>query len=201
MGMSLNLNQSLSLQLSQGQILAQQLSLLQRLSRRLHGDDETYSPKGTCTHCERRLTPAEIIRGFSRSLTDTTTKCPRCKKRFQPILRAVSVASSVEIPFYCKGQTVAKLTAAMASLNPDEFRRSQTAIYRSAMFHFGSLTAAFRECGIRYKHEPKIPAAEKKIRSYLGRLPDSVIASHSGLSVKKVRALRESLNIGPYSRN
>jgi len=103
------LSQRLEQKLSQKHALSLRLSLVQRLARRIRGKEEDYRPKGTCPSCSRRLSPAEIVLGFNRNPIDTTTKCPKCKHRFQPMLFAGHTGSSIEMPFYCPIQTLGML--------------------------------------------------------------------------------------------
>jgi len=198
--MSLRLTQSLSQTLSPLQLLSQRLSLEQRLLRRVHGADEVYRPAGTCSNCSRRLTPAEIIRGFNRNANDFTTKCPKCKKRFAPQLVAASSVARVEMPFYCAMQTTGMLTAELASVALMEFKKTYASIYRSAVYHFGSLKAAFEKVGLTYSQEPKVSSWQKKIMSFLGKLPDQIIASTANVPLREVRALRKERRIEPYRR-
>ena len=197
------LSQRLEQKLAHKQALTLRLSLVQRLARKIRGAEEDYRPKGTCPKCDRRLTPAEIVLGFNRNPTDVTTKCPRCKHRFAPILFAARLAgaSSVEMPFYCPTQTLAMLKPEMASVAFDEFKKEYTAIYRSAAYHFGSLKAAFAKINLTYKLEPRISAWQKKVLSFLGKLPDAVIASNARTTVRAVRKLRKEKGIGPYRRS
>jgi hypothetical protein len=192
--------QSLEQRLDQKQALSLRLALEQKLVRRVHGSDEVYRPKGTCPNCDHRLTPAEIVLGFNRDPNDFTTKCPKCKKRFQPTLYATSVASSIQMPFYCPTQTLGMLKPEMVTVAFDEFKSQFTAIYRSATYHFGSLKVAFERVSLSYKSEPQVSSWQKKVMSFLGKLPDGVIASTARVSVREVRTLRKERGIGAYSR-
>lgn len=204
MGMSLSLRpsltQELSQQLSQEQRLTLRLSLVQKLALRLHGKEDAYRPKGTCPNCLRRLTPAEIMLGFNHDPNDLTTKCPKCKHRFAPILVATGKASTIEMPFYCRIQTLEMLKHDMVGMLLAEFKSAYASIYRSALYHFGSLKAAFEQIGLRYTQEPRISAWQKKVLSFLGKLPDAVIANNANVSVREVRKLRKEKGIDPYRR-
>ncbi len=202
LGLSLSHSQTLSqdIELSQKQILGQTLGLTQKLVQRLRGIDEVYRPKGDCPRCERKLTPAEIVLGFNRDPNDFTTKCPRCNHRFAPILISRSIASSIQVPFFCRAQLLAQLQTEMTDLSVDEFKKSQPAIYRSATYHFGSLKTAFAEIGMKYNREPKVDKWQKKVLLFLGKLPDSLIASNANVSVGAVRKLRREKNIDAYRR-
>lgn len=194
------LSQRLEQKLEQKHALALRLSLVQRLARKLRGSDEDYRPKGTCPHCDRRLTPTEIVLWFNRNPNDLTTKCPRCKHRFQPILFAASAASSIQMPFYCPTQTLSMLRPEMVTVAFKEFKKVNAAIYRSAAYHFGSLKKAFEKVGMTYDLEPKVSSWQKKVLSFLGKLPDPVIASNANVPVREVRRLRKEKGIWPYRR-
>lgn len=202
MGMSLSLSPRLTqtLELSQGQRLTLRLSMVQRLALRLHGEEDSYRPKGTCPHCFRRLTPAEIMLGFNRNPNDLTTKCPRCKERFTPILIATGKASTIEVPFYCALQTLEMLKHDMVGTLLAEFKSTHASIYRSAIYHFGSLKAAFGRIGLKYTQEPRVNSWRKKVLSFLGKLPDAVIASNAHVSLRAIRKLRREKGISPYRR-
>lgn len=201
-GMSMSMSQSMSLEqfLSPMQLLSHQLSLEAKLARRIHGDDEVYRPKGTCPHCEKQLKPAEIVKGFNRNPQDFTTRCPGCKRRFAPILVSSRSIGSIEIPFYCALQTLGMLKPEMIDIQFEEFKRRMPTIYRSAFYHFGSLKAAFSRIKLSYKHEPRVSSWQKKVFSFLGRLPDKTIASSANVSVSEVRKLRKEKGVSPYRR-
>ncbi|OHA40524.1 MAG: hypothetical protein A3G59_01975 [Candidatus Taylorbacteria bacterium RIFCSPLOWO2_12_FULL_47_20] len=203
MGMSLSfsLAPQLTQRLEHKQVLAQQLSLSQKLALQIHGELEVYKPKGACPSCSRRLTPAEIVMGFNRNPDDYTTKCPKCKQRFEP--RLVSSSSdwgSIEIPFFCQAQTLARLTSELAGVEIAVLKTTYAAIYRSAMYHFGSLKAAFKRVGLKYNLEPRVTSWQKKVYRFLGKLPDSLIASTANVSVREVRKLRQERNVAAYRR-
>ena len=204
-GLSLRQEPQLSTRLEQRlahkQALTLRLSLVHKLARKVRGEED-YRPKGTCPKCDRHLTPAEIVLGFNRNPNDVTTKCPKCKHRFEPILYAASHAgaSSIQMPFYCPTQTLAMLKPEMTTVTFDEFKKTYTAIYRSAAYHFGSLKTAFAKINLIYKLEPRISAWKKKVLSFLGKLPDAVIASNVNASVREVRKLRKEKGIGAYRR-
>ena len=81
LGMSLTLAQKLdqSLKLSHSQTLSLRLDLLEQLrGLRLY-------PRTQWPLCEGRLTFEQLLKGFRNDPQDTTSKCPHCKKRFQPM--------------------------------------------------------------------------------------------------------------------
>ena len=196
------LSQSLdqSHRLDQRNSLALRLTLTQRLVRRINGDGCDYKPQGTCPSCQHRLTPSEIIRGFNRNPADYTTKCPKCSHRFQPIMVSRGVASVAQVPFLCPSQTLAILQPEMLGLSPELFRIRNPRVYHSALYHFGSLTGAFAKIKLKYRGELKISSWQKKVLSYLGKLPDPIIASAARVSVREVRKLRKEKEIAPYQR-
>jgi hypothetical protein len=63
-----------------------------------------------------------------------------------------------------------------------------TAYGRSALVHFGSLSAAFAKVGIEYTAEAeKRKGWQDRIATFLGRVPDTLIAEVVGVSVTTVR--------------
>src|SRR3989344_6214138 len=91
MGHSPRLGQSLNL----GQRLEQRLTMKQTLAmrQRMFGTyisflravrGEQYQPHGDCPRCNKKLSLVEIMKGFRNDATDYTTKCPKCKTRFEP---------------------------------------------------------------------------------------------------------------------
>lgn len=141
------------------------------------------------------MNPSEIMRGFRDDPNDYTTCCPKCRYRFAPVLKAASLVSSVEVPFLCPAQTKVQLTADKAEIAFVDFRQHYAGVYRSAMMHFGSLTAAFKLNGIRYLLEPKVEKWQQKVTRFLGRLSDAAIARAANVSVKAVRKLRRAEGI------
>jgi hypothetical protein len=188
------------LRLEARQALSLRLSLQQQLHRRLFGSDEVYKPYGICPSCGFRLKPVDIIRGFTRNPEDITTKCPRCKKRFLPILCGGNSAARIEVPFYCAAQTQARLIPEMANFSPSFLRSQEAAIYRSAMYHFGSLKAGFALNGIAYTKEPRLSTWQTKVLKFLGRLPDKLIADTARVGLRQVRKLRQEKHIPAYRR-
>ncbi len=200
MSLGLSLSHSLTLTQSVGLTLGQKLSLTQKLHRRFCGPEDDYRPDGDCPHCGRKLTPAEIVKGFNRNPDDYTTKCPRCKNRFAPRLLQKSAISSAQVAFYCPSQTLAHLTAEKTTVPVEEFRTTFAAVYQSALYHFGSLKAAFARVGQKYSLEPKVSAWQKKVYSFLGRLPDRIVADQARVSIREVRALRRARGVPAYCR-
>jgi len=89
----------------------------------------------------------------------------------------------------------------MLNLNTEEFRKQYPALYHSATYHFGSLKKAFAEAGLKYCFsEPKHPKWENKVKPFLGRMPDTIIASAVGVTKSKIRKLRQRLDIKAYNR-
>lgn len=145
----------------------QALSLRLDLLRSVRGDH--YMPRAECPRCEHRLKDLEIIKGFRTDPTDTTTKCPSCDNRFQPYLVCHPVTGMrIEVAFYCPNQALAQLKG-FEGMSPEEIEKSNTAAYRSALFHFGSLVNAFHRTGIKYTLEPVVPEWQRKV-AFLGTL-------------------------------
>lgn len=195
MGMGMSMGQHLEARMEQrittAQRLDQQLSVRLELLEALHG--ERYHPVGDCPQCNRKLTKVEILKGFNDSPTDFTTRCTGCGHRFQPKLIHSTALSRAELPFFCPGQTLYQLRG-KETVPAEELQRTAPAIYRSAMVHFGSLAAAFSRNGVTYALE-KIEHWKAKVRGFLGKLTDKLIAECVGAPAKEVRAYRRELQI------
>lgn len=201
MSMSLRLRQTqslaLSLRLTHAQKLLVQSKLLSiRLELLAALRDEQYKPEGECPKCGREMTPLEIIRGFNSDPRDYTTACSGCGFRFEPRLVCSGVGSKITIPFFCAAQTLDQLPG-LENLSPEQFRKDHPAVYHSAIFHYGGLHMAFNKVGLTYPFE-SISDWQAKIKSFLGLLPDTVIAECVEKPVTAIRALRRQLGVGRY---
>ncbi len=177
----------------QSQMLSLRLELVAALRGDPSGNTGSYRPMAHCNKCGRDLTPLEIIKGFNTDPNDFTTQCSGCKTRFNPKLVWRDTAGSVEIPFYCNMQTQAQLRG-LEVLSPVDFQRQQPALYHSAVVHNGTLKAAFARLDIAYDFvEITDPAV--KIKPFLGRLPDTIIAEVSGVKLGTIRRLRKKHGI------
>lgn len=174
--------------------IATRLALIQEL----RGDE--YKPKGDCPNCGRVLTPAEIIRGFNNDPQDYTTRCPKCRCRFVSYLMSTSRSGigRAEMRFYCAVQTLDQLRG-KEKLSPRELLNKHAAIYHSAIVHFGSIKNAFKKNGVAYRHEEGIDGWKDKIQSFLGRMPDTVIADCVDKPVGIIRKMRKELGISRYT--
>lgn len=170
------------------------VSLRIQLLEALHG--KKFKPEADCPKCHHELTPVEILSGFLDDATDISTECPKCKHRFNPKLAIHDHASSVEMPFYCALQ-VQEMLDDKSEMEADALMKEHSAIFHSALFHFGNIATAFESVGIEYKHDP-VTNWEVKIHSFLGKLPDTQIAAAIHQSVYAVRKLRNSKKIPPY---
>ena len=191
MGMGCRLEMRLSQRLKQEHRLAQSLSLRTKLLDAVRG--EKYNPKAVCPECSRKLSAADIVKGFRNDPTDITTCCPKCKHRFEAKLVCDVLGGRIEVPFLCKQQTMAALPA--NSVTPEDISRNHPAVYRSAIFHFGSLKKAYAEAGMDYPHVDKAADWADKVMNFLGLVPDGMIASVAGVSVYKVKKLRRDIGI------
>lgn len=204
MGMGLSLRQNLSLRQTQRLQLTQEqrLDLSQHLVGlrldlvgRIH--DEQYIPQGKCTACGHKMKLAEILQGFRDDPNDVTTECTACHHRFNPKLIAHGrYGSKTILPFYCSEQTLARLDA---NLDPATYKKDHPAIYRSVLFHFGSLRQAFASQDREYPFDESFEWREK-IEPFLGRLSDAEIARCANVSVGKIRYLRLKLGISAFSK-
>ena len=198
MSLEQHLDVKLDQRLTQEQKLLVQdqiLGLRLRLIGKIHG--ETYKPHAVCPQCSRQLTPLQIIKGFKRNVNDYTTRCPRCHNRFEPEIICKSASHSTTLQFFCPAQTVGQLHG-KDKLSPSEIQKNYPAIYQSAIAHFGGLTQAFKEIGISYMFTEPVIKWEKKVKQFLGLLPDSVIARLVQVKYIEVRKLRIRLNISRY---
>lgn len=200
-GLGHSLQQSVSqrqvLSLEQRQYLKVQLFCLQlELVGVLR--DEKYEPRAQCSRCERQLTAVEILGGFLDDPTDFTTECPVCHHRFRPMLISFSDASQIELQFFCESQVLAMLPQ-FSELSPEQLSREQSAIYRSAIIHHGSLRQAFGKIDIDYQHET-IHGWQNVVMPFLGKLQDTTIAGAAGITVAAVRYLRRKHGIDRFSQ-
>lgn len=159
--------------------------------------DERYEPKATCPKCNRAMTAIEIVRGFNRDPNDYTTCCSACGHRFEPSLVCFGHGSSLTLPFFCAAQTLDQLPG-KENTPPAQFEKQYPAIYRSAIFHHGGIRQAFAKVGLVYPFED-IADWKAKIRPFLGRLPDTVIAECVDKSVSIIRKMRRDMGVGRYT--
>ena len=194
MGMGLSLRQGLTLsqklRLHQSNVLSLRLALIQVLR------EEEYKPEAVCPDCGASLELVDILSGFNQDPDDFTTRCPKCKRRFQPKLVCKGQYGSVETLFFCAAQTLDKLPG-KEDLDANAFLKTNAALYRSAIFHFGSITNAFRKVGRQYQHED-LTGWREKVVPFLGRLSDVTISHHVNASADSIGKLRRKLNIPPY---
>jgi hypothetical protein len=178
--------------------LRQDLDVRADLLRDLHGRG-TFVPHGRCKYCDYTLTIAEIVKGFLDDPNDYTTECPKCNRRFAPIMRTGDVGVSwIEQPFYCGVQTLSQLEQ-LGVRSPEVLMREHPAIYDSALFHFGTIAAAYKRNGKEYDFDP-LPGWNEKIIPYLGKAPDTVLAECVGQGVRTIRRMRSDREIPPYRR-
>jgi hypothetical protein len=187
---SLRLSQAQRIKV-QGHIFALRMALVQELR------GERYEPRATCPSCSRKLTPMEIIRGFNQDPNDFTTCCSACGHRFEPMLVCFGDGPQIELPFYCDCQTLAQLQG-KETLQPEQFAREHPAIYRSAIVHHGGIRRAFEKVGIQYAFE-EVSDWRNKIRPFLGRLPDTIVAECVDMSVVTIRTIRRKLGVPRYT--
>lgn len=165
----MSLAQRLELRLKQEPTLQQKLRLeakILNLRLQLIGKvhDEEYQPHATCPQCDKKLTPLQIIKGFKRDENDYTTKCPRCRHRFEPKIICTRATGATTLQFFCSSQTLGQLHG-KEKLSPAEIQKDFPALYQSALAHFGGLTQAFQKNGVNYGFpEPTIPQWEKKVK-------------------------------------
>ncbi len=164
--------------------------------------DERYeAEKISCEKCHHVMTKEDILQGFLDSPTDYTTGCPDCGYRF--LVNLVS-SNQVYLQFLCPAQTLYSLNDLNSNdlyrRSPKFISKSYPSVYRSALYHFGSLNNAFEKLGKKYSYSP-IHTWDVKVIPYLGNLPDARIAELIKVQVWKVRKLRVSLNIKRYLKS
>lgn len=182
------------LTIAQSHRLNQKVDLRLKLLQKLH--DEEYKIEGQCPQCNYKSTPAEIILGFSESVHDFTTRCPKCETRFDPSLQMIGAHGvKTTLPFYCGDQALYMLKG-LEVMPPDKYLENNktVAMYRSLMVHYGSLKNAFREIYIEYSFE-EVPVWKSKVRTFLGIMPDKEIAELCNVTVDEVIEYRESKGI------
>lgn len=192
----LRLTQTLSLTAEQRLVVEAKLlqirsDLLQAMRK------EKYSPTAKCPHCGHELIAIEIMQGFNDNVNDFTTGCSLCGTRFQPKMNFKDAVASIELPFYCPAQTLDRI-ASFWVLTPDEVCRKDNGLYRSAIFHFGTLKSAFSRISIDYSFD-EITEWKKKVKPFLGKIHDTVIADYCGVGIEDVRKLRKELKVRAYS--
>lgn len=157
-----------------------------------------YEPTGVCPNCSRKLTPLEIITGFNDDPHDFTTLCTGCGKRFKAKLKHYSNLSDAELPFYCSTQALEQLKE-LKYFDPNVLQREHPAIYHSTIVHYGTLRNAFEKVDITYQFD-EVVDWKTKVTSFLGRLPDKVIAEIVSVTPSTVSALRRKHGITRYTR-
>lgn len=185
--------QTLKASLSQGLLLTMRIEILDTLfpGGRFH-------PRGKCPGCEHQMDEVEILKGFSADPYDTTTKCPKCSRRFEPRLVAGGMASTIELPFYCESQTVQKLRE-LGPLAFEVIEREHPAVLASARFYWGCLRTGFGKANIRYDLDPPL-TWQDKVKGFLGKCPDTLIAEVCSVSADSVRRLRNKHKIPAYRK-
>lgn len=172
-------------------LIATRLALI----KEVHGSK--FTPTALCPKCTKSLSAAEIIKGFLPDPNDVTTQCTRCQTRFTPTLLSGDFRSSIETPFYCASQSLARITGDMTKLTPSELRTRDMGLYHSLIFHFGTLSSAFAQANLVYPHAEQLDWKDK-VLNYLGFLPDRDIASAVGVKPAEITRFRKERKIGAY---
>jgi DNA-directed RNA polymerase subunit M/transcription elongation factor TFIIS len=209
MGFSFRLEPSFHQEQKQEQKQEQEQTLELRQTHRLYQDiairiqiiaairpGEPSDPEGDCPKCGHKMSVEEILRGFLENEFDTTTKCPQCHHRFQPLLVSRSLASTVSVPFFCGMQTLGRLRD-LSQCPFDELSREHQQIVASARFHFGTVTKAYQKLGITYVGEPALSWRDK-VKPFLGQCSDALIAELCNVSPSTIRRYRVSLGVATY---
>jgi transposase-like protein len=156
-----------------------------------------YYPENSCPTCHRVLKLSEILKGYSDDPKDLRTTCPKCKDRFVAKLRS----DAAELRWYCPNQALSALQedGNREMMKPEEILRWNASVYHSLLTHFGSVTNAFKKLGVTYTHG-EVPNWHSRVRPFLGKLPDTVIAETVGVSRNIINALRKSFGINAFNR-
>lgn len=161
---------------------------------------ERYEPQPLlCKKCRHTLTALEILKGFSSDPLDTTTACPKCGTRNQPLLGYRTDAGSVTIEMLCAAQTLHALKG-WDILSPKAIESHDPSAYKSAVYHFGGLAQAFKEIGVKYTEE-SFDGWLEKVAEFLGKLPDTKIAQAINKPASFVRKLRHKLGIKRFRKS
>ncbi len=188
----------LSLRLSHAtQMLVQSLLLAIRLELIAVLRGERYEPKAECPKCSREMTPIEIVRGFNQDPRDYTTACSACGHRFAPDLVCSGVGTKIILPFFCAAQTLDQLPG-LENMPPVQLKKEQPSVYHSAVFHHGGVHQAFAKVGLTYSFED-IDEWQVKVRPFLGRIPDTIIAECVEKPVSTIRKMRRDLGVSRYT--
>ncbi len=198
MSMEMMMGPRLEQHQTQEQKEVQRMEMRMHLAQILRG--EQINPEAICPQCNHRLTPEEILAGFTRDPNDFTTQCPQtdCKRRFEAqLVWARGAGTRAEVTFLCPSQALEQLKG-RDQLSPETIMQNHGQVYRSALVHFGSLKAAFKENGVDYLFD-EIDGWKSKIEPFLGSMPDTIIAECCGVSVDRIRRLRTKLCIRPFN--
>ncbi len=181
-----------SMEMRQDHLLTLRLMLVQIIR------NEEYEPLGVCPRCGHKLSLREILEGFNDDPADFDTTCSFCEERFRALLRCRTPSGYMELDFICPQQVLANLEGKEGFL-PGHILRTNTSVYYSALIHFGTLGAAFKDLGKKYPFQEMKPW-KNKVASFLGRLPDTEIADIVGVSSQTVGRLRKKIGIPRFSK-
>ncbi len=154
-----------------------------------------YDPSMNCPTCKRHLTMLEVLKGYTNDPLDLRTTCPKCETRFEATLRS----GGTELVWYCPDQALHALRG-NHGMSQKEILEWSPAVYHSALIHFGTISNAFKQLEVEYKHE-EVTDWHGKVQPFLGKMPDTTIAEVVGTSAKKIGSLRRSLGIDPFRRS
>ena len=198
-------NQELALkqELKQAQKQAAVLTMITEILQSLRGFN--FTPQATCANCAHQFTRAQILWGFMDDDTDARVQCPRCNSTNNGaiLVDQAHEYAKLEVPFYCYRQVVYffKQHPELANLPPQTIEKRHPAYAASAMIHFGNYATLFRnkELDLPYAFG-EIASWEHKVKQFLGKVPDEIIAKCVGVSKKVVAKRREDLKIPAYQQ-
>ena len=158
---------------------------------------EKYKVEEECNHCHKKMSPAQILHGFLSDVNDFTTVCIYCKRRFETnIFCTDRFGNKKYVPLLCQAQCLHKLKK-IGVISPDDFENvtgEDVGVYRSLIFHFGSLHTAYKQINVKYDFPPP-PDWKEKSLPFLGKIEDQHIADVMGVTKKEVMEYRKSKNI------
>lgn len=170
-------------------------------------NDETYLPWATCGDqgstpgCGHSFSLLDIMRGFTNDPADRTTKCPKCGRRQNAILRRTSDHSAAEIPFWCSHQTVVRLRD-YGPMSLADLQHKDAGTFHSAVVHFGSIANAYKQAGFSdYTQRDALKGWEKIVEPCLGKMPDKMIAEVLGFTARRIGKLRRLKDIPVFRRS
>jgi transposase-like protein len=175
---------------------------LEKLTWRMIGMVETlygvdYDLEPNCPECQWTLKLIDVLKGFVRDVNDFTTRCPKCGHRFLVEAMAKYGRDSCGFRFYCSAQVLPRLKP-LYRMTPRRICREYPDLYHSVLIHYGSIGAAMKKIGFKYRYSEKFNDWQSKIYKFIGQVPDVSIARVVGVSPSTVSRYRRKKKIKRY---